>query len=432
MKSIGVIGGGAAGMMAAVALKEALPECEVHLFEKNPGLGAKVLISGGGRCNVTTGFFDVKTLLQSYPRGARFLISAMHRFPPEAVMSWFESHGAPLKVEEDMRVFPLSNNGGDVVGALHNELVDDGVNIHLKAQITAVTKNGEGKFLLSAKDGTVVPVDFLIITTGGSAYQQTGSTGDGYSFARALGHTITPLGPSLNSFTVGEEWIARCAGVSLERVTFEFTAASGAHFTRTGACVFTHRGVSGPAIFALSAMSSFEKIDAAHAGKLLINLLADESTTKKHPPSKATQTAETTKRIQAVLEKNPHKKLVNFLDIFLPKSLCEHVCAQAQLSHDMLARDIRKDQRAALIEALTHFTLTVVGRAAGEEFVTAGGVSTDEVESNTMASKLCEGLYFAGEILDVDGLTGGFNLQASWATGRLAGESIARKISTLA
>lgn len=471
-RTIAVLGGGAAGMMAAIAAGESavteragarslmvrighedtgasedFSKTRVVLFEKNKYLGAKVLISGGGRCNVTTGIFDVRKLLENYPRGAKFLMSAMFRFPPEKVMEWFESHGVRLKVEEDLRVFPVSNNGKDVVGAMERELARLGVEVILGANVTEAVRSsgahgtgagGRGKFVIRLKDGRDFEADAVIITTGGNAYSHTGSTGDGYAFARNLGHTITELSPSLNSFVLGETWRKKLAGVSFEKVGMTLKSADGARegahervdertvagaraggrkqasarqFKRTGPVVFTHQGLSGPAIFALSSLAARETYDAAKPMELSVNFFPDESR------------EELSKRFQKMADEHGKKTLVNFLDMFLPKSLCEVILGVLKADPGMQTGRLPKTVREALIGQMTRFTMRVVGRGAGEEFVTAGGVALDEVNPNTMESKKCPGLYFAGEILDVDAFTGGFNLQGSWATGRLAGES---------
>jgi len=416
MKIVAVIGGGAAGLMAASAAAEA-KGAHVILFEKNAYLGAKVMISGGGRCNVTTGIFDVKTLLKNYPRGAKFLMSAMFRFPPEKVMEWFEDHGVPLKIEEDMRVFPKSDNGKDIVGALERDLRTKGVEIVCNASVTEITKK-EGRFHLVLKDGSSYDADAVVLTTGGNAYRQTGSTGDGYAFAKALGHTITPLAPSLSSFIAAEQWCKDVSGVSFEKAACTLTSADGSHsFKRTGPFLFTHSGVSGPAIFALSSYSAFEACSKDAPMTLAINLFPDESRD------------ELTLRINELIRAHPKKHLANFLDILLPKSLCDVYTQMLGIPSELTAAHFSKEHRVRIISLLQALTSHIVGRGAGEEFVTAGGVSTDEVNTNTMESKKCPGLYFSGELLDIDGFTGGFNLQASWATGHLAGEHIAEMLT---
>lgn len=418
MKRVAIIGGGAAGLMAASAVKDMAPDADVLIFEKNAYVGAKILISGGGRCNVTTGIFGVKDLLKNYPRGAKFLMSAMFRFPPEKVMEWFEHHGVHLKIEPDVRVFPVSDNGKDVVGALEKDLREKNVQIFLKANVLSVQKKAEA-FVVGVKDDMQsYEVDYIVITTGGNAYRHTGSTGDGYAFARYFGHTITQLAPSLNSFVLAEEWRRDLAGVSLAKVKLTLTSVDSAKFyERIGPVLFTHTGITGPAVFALSALAAYEAYTKDQPMSLRINFFPDVSP------------EELESRFQDFCNEHGKKRLINLLDLLLPKSLCAILVHYLRIDGDVLAANIQREQRKNVLHALQNFNVHIVGRGAGDEFVTAGGVDLQEVQSHTMESKLCPRLYFAGEILDVDGFTGGFNLQASWATGRLAGEKIGQSIA---
>jgi len=424
-------------MMAASAVSDGVPDCEVMLFEKNAYLGAKVIISGGGRCNVTSGIFDIKKLLENYPRGAKFLMSAMFRFSPEKVIEWFESRGARMKIEEDMRVFPVSDSGKDVVGALEMDLRAKRVRIFFGANVVSARKDGD-VFVIETTDGsaggaiggfaagnvtgagletTTYKTDFLVITTGGNAYRHTGSTGDGYAFAKNLGHSITKLAPSLSSFFGSDEWLHAVAGVSFARAGLTLASFDGKRvFKRTGAMVFTHNGVSGPAVFAVSAMAAYEVFGKERPMLLAINFFPDESA------------EDLGKRFQILAAAHGKKRLVNLLDLLLPKSFCDVFVQILKLNPDLPAAEISKEQRKMIVDMLVNFKIQIVGRGAGSEFVTAGGVDLNEVHSHSMESKLCPGLYFAGEILDVDGFTGGFNLQASWACGKLAGDSIAKRM----
>jgi len=414
VRKIAIIGGGAAGMMAAAKAIETNSDCSVLLFEKNAYLGAKVLISGGGRCNVTTGIHDVRELLKNYPRGPKFLMSAMFRFPPEKVMAWFEEQGVRLKTEADLRVFPISDNGKDIVGALERAMRKGDVEIFCSTAVEEVARakglahTEEGKFIVTTKDGRTFEVDAVVLTTGGNAYRHTGSTGDGYAFAQALGHTLTPLGPALNSLIVAEKWVKELAGVSFEKVRLTL-----ADHERLGAFVFTHRGLSGPAVFALSSLAAHESISPQSPLPLTIDFFPDERFDSLDH------------RLVDLIQKNPHKSVLNLLDILLPKSLCGPVVLCAQLDSKLKAGSLTKEQRLRIVTLLKGLPLSVVGRSGGEEFVTAGGIDLAEMNTNTMESKISPGLYCAGELLDVDGFTGGFNLQASWATGALAGESAA-------
>lgn len=410
-KVIAIVGGGAAGMMAAYFAKLHNSDCRVILIEKNTYLGAKVIISGGGRCNVTTGIVDPNEVLKNYPRGSDFLKTAIYNFPPEAVMNWFESQGIALKTETDLRVFPVSNDGHDIVNALTNALKDLNVEILLNAAITSITSSGE-IFKLEAKSGQKIEANRLILTTGGHAYRHTGSTGDGYYFAQELGHTITELAPSLSSFYTAEKWPAQISGISFKKATITFTGTDGAStFTRTGPFLFTHKGVSGPSIFALSGYAAYQKFDQNKPAKLAIDLFPDQST------------QELEKQIDQLIEKNPAKKTVNLIDLLLPNSFATILAENLNLTN-IRSSDLSRANRQKIVNTLKALPLNLIGRGAGDEFVTAGGIPQSEINPKSMESRLRPGLFFAGEIIDIDGFTGGFNLQASWATGALAGEHI--------
>jgi predicted Rossmann fold flavoprotein len=409
-----IVGGGAAGLMAAATLHEADPTAEVFVVERNDGLGKKVIISGGGRCNVTTGITDVRTVLTKYPRGGKFLAKAMHAFPPAAVREWFESRGVPLKCEEDLRVFPVSDDGHDIVRVFERLFRgDSGVHVLLKTHVTGIERGPDGGFLVHLRDKDPLKVDNVVLTTGGQAYRHTGSTGDGYAFAIALGHTITKLGPSLNAFFTKERWPAEVSGLSFERARIVAHRGNGASFT--GPFLFTHRGVSGPAVFALSSLTAFEPYDAGNPMAIAIDLFPDTSI-DAFLADMAARVAEA-----------PAKSLKNLLGTFVPKSLAEICVTETALPGDQRVDATSKKDFRKAAEWLKGIPLTVIQRGAGDEFVTAGGVTLTEIDPSTMESKVCSGLYFAGEIMDVDGFTGGFNLQASWAAGHLAGTSIAER-----
>ncbi|MBI4457937.1 aminoacetone oxidase family FAD-binding enzyme [Candidatus Uhrbacteria bacterium] len=407
-----IIGGGAAGLMTAATIHAADPSAEVFLLERNDGLGKKVIISGGGRCNVTTGIRDIRTVLTKYPRGSKFLSSAMYAFPPEAAYDWFEARGVPLKTEEDLRVFPRSDDGRDVVRVFENLFTDSSVRVMLRADVTGIERRPEGGFAIRMKS-MLEPllVDKAVLTTGGQAYRHTGSTGDGYAFALSLGHTLTPLAPSLNAFFTRERWPADVSGLSFERS--KITAKRGKGISFTGPFLFTHRGVSGPAVFALSSLVAFERYDASVPLEISIDLFPD-----LHQDALAAE-------IQKQISAGAGKIFQNVIAALVPKSLAEICVAEAALPGKKRGAEVSKKEIARGAAWLKAIPLTVIQRGAGDEFVTAGGVTLKEVNPSTMESKIRPGLFFAGEILDIDGFTGGFNLQASWATGRLAGASIA-------
>lgn len=435
---IAIIGGGAAGLMCTAALLESLESgvldsanTQITLIDRNDGLGKKVIISGGGRCNVTTGFQDVRTALTKYPRGGKFLSSAMYNFPPKAVYEWFESHGVPLKTQTDMRVFPVSDDGHDIVHVFEKLISQartkygtDHIQVRLKSTVTRVEKQGEEFLVFFKNESEPLRVDRLVLTTGGQAYRATGSQGDGYAFAISLGHTITKLAPSLNAFFTNETWPTGISGLSFESaaITAHGTGMAGTPEARdfehkqsfTGPFLFTHKGVSGPAVFALSSLVAFETYDKTNPLRITIDLF----------PS---QTVESLfERVQQFAQEHSNKQFDNVLGMMIPRSLAEIAIGEVGISRTKRCNQIAKKELRACAMWLKAIPLHVVQRGAGDEFVTAGGVELHEVNPSTLESLICPGLYFAGEILNVDGYTGGFNLQASWAAGRLAGENIAQ------
>lgn len=407
-KKIGIIGGGAAGMMAAMAAKITNADVSVTIFDKNPGLGAKVIISGGGRCNVTTGYTDIKYVLGKYPRGGKFLKNAMYAFGPAAVYEWFEKMGVPLKVEKDMRIFPKSDDGHDIVRAFEKFFRKHDVGVKCKTDIVHAGKV-DNKFLLLTKSGDEFIFDKLVIATGGQAYRHTGSTGDGYAFARSLGHSLTELGPSLNSFVIAEDFVKNLAGVSHASVTMKATLKDGKKVNYSGPFVWTHKGISGPVVFAMSAYCAFEPCTRETPLKIYVDFAPGV-------PLSALE-----KHCFEFVKENPKKQFFTIFHGFAPKSVLQKISTDAfrpcnEISHTNLRK---------MSESFKNYPLTAIGRGHGDEFVTAGGVDTSKVDPKTMESRICSGLYLAGEILDVDGFTGGYNLQASWATGYLAGKNAA-------
>ncbi len=418
-KTIGIIGGGAAGIMCAASIVQQLgsdrSDVKIVIFEKNVRLGVKVAISGGGRCNVTTGIDDEQLLLSKYIRGSQFLKPAMRAFPPGAMRDWLLEHGLETKVEADDRVFPVSDIGEDVVAVFEKIFEAKGVEILYRNALKAVKIGPEGGFVLTCSAGEF-EVDILALTTGGNAYRTTGSTGDGYAFAQSLGHTITPLGPSLNSFETTDLWAKELMGLSFANSSFRFNLDKKSVVV-SGAMIFTHFGISGPNTFALAAQLAFTPINKAS------NLPV------KFIPVAGVSTAEWDQRLVKLFNNQGSKLLKNTLQQFFPERFVKQLLVVAAIDELKKTAQIGKAERTALARLLGEgMEISLIARRTGDEFVTAGGVSLTEVDRKTMRSLVNKNLYFGGEVLNIDGLTGGYNLQAAWATGRMAGLNIAKEI----
>jgi predicted Rossmann fold flavoprotein len=409
---VAIIGGGAAGLMAAAALHETSHQPKIIIIEKNDSLGKKVIISGGGRCNLTTGLQNIKIILDKYPRGGKFLSSAMRQFPPVEVFKWFEAHGVPLKIETDQRVFPQSNNGHDVVQIFKKIFQNSSIQTLIKTKLINVKKHSSGFELILAGKAEPLIVNKLVLTTGGQAYRQTGSTGDGYAFAVSLGHSLTKLAPSLSALATKESWPKNIAGLSFANTKLAVKSKTAP--TANGPILFTHQGISGPAVFALSSLMAYEKFSPEKPLSIVIDLFPDES---------ANNLCDSLKKNIIV---NLKKDWLNILSILIPRSFAQIINQELSLTGSKHAGEMGKKDLMKTAAWLKNIPLNIVARGGGDEFVTAGGINLKEVNPATMESKICPGLYLAGEILDIDGFTGGFNLQSAWATGHLAGISIAK------
>lgn len=390
-------------MMVAATLAERSGDFEIFLLERNKELGKKVKISGGGRCNLTTGLEDLGDILKAYPRGSKFFRPSMYNFSNKDVMKWFEEHGVKVKVEKDLRAFPCSNDGDDVVKVFEDIFAKNGVKVIFEASVNEIKKSADG-FVVEIEKQDSLFVDSVVLTTGGQAYRHTGSQGDGYRLAENLGHSVTNLGPSLNSFLVQEEWVRKLSGVSFPKVRLKM-----AEKEFTGPILFTHKGVSGPAIFALSSLCAFEKISKDEPLKLRLDFCPEES-----------YESLTEKIFHAIGNQN----LSKVVSPFVTKSFIKEYCETHGLDFERSGAEVGKKDLNKAVEILKNTEITVVGRLPGDEFVTAGGIELSEIDSKTMQSKICPGLYFAGEIVNIDGFTGGYNLQVAWATGRAVGQSI--------
>ena len=411
-KRILIIGGGAAGLQAACAAAFQYREggAAISLLEKNEKCGRKLMITGKGRCNVTN-HCDLDTLIAHVPKNGKFLYSAFRNFLPRDTMAFFETLGVPLKIERGNRVFPVSDKAADIVDALVNAVRAHRVALLHGIAREIVAENGQvtGATL---EDGRFLPADAVILATGGCSYPATGSTGDGFRMAAALGHTVSPLRPSLVPLTVHEGFCSRLAGLSLKNVTLSVFEEGKKKplFEELGEMLFTHFGISGPLV--LSASAHIRKMEN-RAYTALIDL-------------KPGLTAEQLdRRILRDFEEEKNKDMLNALDKLLPKSLIPVILSLAEIEPHEKVNQVSKEERARLICRIKAMPLHITGfRPIDEAIVTSGGVSVKEIDPATMQSKLIKGLYFAGEIIDVDAYTGGFNLQIAFATGFAAGSHV--------
>ena len=402
-----MIGGGAAGLMAAITA--ARQGAAVTLLEPNERLGKKVNITGKGRCNVTNDC-DRETLLASIPGNGRFLYGALTRFTPRDTMAFFEALGVPLKVERGNRVFPVSDSAFDITNALERELKRRKVRWARDRAVSVETADG-AVCAVTGEKGTY-SVQAVILATGGMSYPGTGSTGDGYRIAEALGHTIVPPRGSLVPLVCAGEDCPAMQGLSLRNVAVTvYNGKKKAVFRDFGELLFTHFGVSGPLV--LSASAHLRHWDREQY-RLSIDL----------KPALDREKLEA--RILRDLGENPNRDFEKIMAGLVPHSMVPVILERLEIPAGLKANSVTKAQRRALEELLKGFTVSVTGpRPVAEAIVTSGGVKVNQVQPSTMESKLTPGLYFAGEILDVDAYTGGFNLQIAWSTGHLAGTSAA-------
>lgn len=407
MRRIAVIGGGPAGMMAAAEAAER--GFAVTLLEKNEKLGKKLFITGKGRCNITNAA-EIEDFFKNIPRNPKFLYSALYGFTNEDVMAMVKKQGVALKTERGGRVFPVSDKSSDILRAFSARVREAGVKVLLNTEVKSVSLDPSGDGFLISYHGTTHRFDGLVLATGGASYPATGSTGDGYRFAKALGHTVTDIVPALIPLETEEEWPKSLQGLSLKNVTLKaFNAKGRVVYEELGEMLFTHFGVSGPLV--LSA-SSF--IGASPAGtRLTIDL-------------KPGLTAdELDRRILRDFDANIRKQFINALDALLPQKLIPVIVALSGITPETPVHQVTREERQQLVMLLKALPVTVKKALPVEQaIITRGGVSVKEINPSTMESKLVKNLFFAGELIDVDACTGGYNLQIACSTGALAGRSM--------
>lgn len=413
MKKIIIIGGGAAGMMAAIAAAQ--NGCHVDLFEKNEKLGKKIYITGKGRCNVTNAS-DMETMLNQVVTNRKFLYSAFYRFTNEDMMKLLEQCGCPLKVERGNRVFPVSDKSSDVISALQGELKRLHVSIHLRKEVQQLltSSDSESENVCSGiqlADGKKYYADAVIVATGGISYPSTGSTGDGYRFAKAVGHRITEQRPALVPLTVQEAWVKELQGLSLRNVEVTIFSGKRKLYQEFGEMLFTHFGVSGPAVLSASSI----------VGKKL----EKQPLTMQIDLKPALSEEQLDARILRDFNAAKNKQFKNALGGLYPAKLIPVIIRLTEVSPDKPVNEILRPERQKIISITKKLSLTLTGvRDYNEAIITQGGINIKEINPTTMESKLVSGLYFVGEVLDLDALTGGYNLQIAWSTGYAAGNSI--------
>lgn len=419
MKKIIVIGCGASGMMAAVAASD--NGADVTIYEKNEKPGKKIYITGKGRCNVTNACAD-EDFFENVRRNPRFLYSAVYDFDSASVCDFFEKNGCRLKTERGERVFPVSDHSYDITDALTKKLRDNNVRINYGCVVTDILYQDGAVNAVEINGKDIKPADAVIVCTGGLSYESTGSTGDGYRFARELGHKVTMTSPSLVPLEIDEDWCSRLQGLSLKNVSLKLwedveIPESGKGkpkkkkpvYEGFGEMLFTHFGVSGPLI--LTASTYME---------------ADKKYTLELDLKPALSMQQLDKRVLRDFEEGLNKNFDNILGGLLPNKLIPIIIELSGIDPYKRVNEVTKEERGALVSLIKALSMTVKGtRGFNEAVITKGGVSVKEIDPSTMQSKIINGLYFAGEVIDVDALTGGFNLQIAWSTGHLAGENAA-------
>lgn len=408
MSEVIVIGGGAAGLMAAVAAAEG--GARVTLLERNEKLGKKIYITGKGRCNVTNAC-DGQAFMKNVVKNPRFLFSALNALSPAQLMEWLEDNGCPVVVERGDRVFPESQKASDVTRAFERALRRLNVTVRLNTRVHSVDAKDGCVCGVTLENGTRLSADAVIVATGGQSYPSTGSTGDGWKWLAAHGHTVFPALPSLVGLTSGAAWVRGLQGLSLKNVRLTLGKGKKKLYTELGEMLFTHFGVSGPLVLSASAY---------------VTELAPEDVTLSIDLKPGLSEQQLDARILRDVAAAPKKQLGNVLCGLFPARLAETMAQLCQLNPSKPAGELTREERQRLVSTTQNLEIPLDGvRSLAEAIVTRGGASVKEIDPSTMESRLVQGLYIAGELLDVDALTGGFNLHIAFSTGLLAGRAAA-------
>ena len=413
MSHVIVVGGGAAGMFAAVAA--AKNGHQVTLYEKNEKLGKKIFITGKGRCNITNAA-DMEELFDAVVTNSKFLYSSFYGYTNQNVIDFFEDAGVPVKIERGNRVFPISDHSSDVIRALEREMKKVGVKVCLNTEVKSVEAE-KGKFnKVVLKDTTTQTADACIVATGGLSYRSTGSTGDGFRFAENVGHKVTQCFPSLVPMETKEPWICELQGLSLRNVEAKILDGKKELYKDFGEMLFTHFGVSGPLIISAS----------SYVGKKFMDKNGQKKELTLEIDLKPALTEEQLdQRVLRDFEENHNRQFKNAITKLFPTKLIPVMLELGGIDPEKKVNSIEKEERKQFVHLIKHFRMTLTGlRDYPEAIITKGGVHVKEIDPGTMESKLVKGLYFAGEVLDLDALTGGFNLQIAWSTGYAAGNAI--------
>lgn len=408
MNKVIIIGGGPAGMLAGVYAAQ--KGNEVHIFEKNEKLGKKLYITGKGRCNVTNAC-DTEELFSAMMRNGKFLYSAFYTYNNHDVMEFFEKAGVPLKTERGNRVFPVSDHSSDIIRALERELKKAGAQVHLHSEVKRILTEDGRAAGVELSDGHKIPAEDVIVATGGLSYPSTGSTGDGYRFAKETGHQVTDLKPSLVPLKTKEEYIPRLQGLSLKNAGLTIKNGRKILYQDFGGMMFTHFGVTGPMILSAS----------AHIGQAL-----EKSELSAWLDLKPALTAEQLDaRILREFEAAPNKQFKNVIGVLFPSSLTPVMMELGGISPEKTIHEITREERLHFGTLVKAFPFTIVGMGEFREaIITRGGISVRDVHPGTMESKIMKHLYFIGEVLDLDAVTGGYNLQIAWSTAYLAANAV--------
>jgi len=413
MSHVIVVGGGAAGMFAAIAA--AKNGHQVTLYEKNEKLGKKIFITGKGRCNITNAA-DMEELFDAVVTNSKFLYSSFYGYTNQNVIDFFEDAGVPVKIERGNRVFPISDHSSDVIRALEREMKKVGVKVCLNTEVKSVEAE-KGKFnKVVLKDTTTQTADACIVATGGLSYRSTGSTGDGFRFAENVGHKVTQCFPSLVPMETKEPWICELQGLSLRNVEAKILDGKKELYKDFGEMLFTHFGVSGPLIISAS----------SYVGKKFMDKNGQKKELTLEIDLKPALTDEQLdQRVLRDFEENHNRQFKNAITKLFPTKLIPVMLELGGIDPEKKVNSIEKEERKQFVHLIKHFRMTLTGlRDYPEAIITKGGVNVKEIDPGTMESKLVKGLYFAGEVLDLDALTGGFNLQIAWSTGYAAGNAI--------